>query len=144
MQAAPLPVHPLNRDHRLKRTSDFRAIREGGKSWADRLLVVAATRRERENGSASLPSRFGFSVSKRIGNSVQRNRTKRRLRAAVAEAYPGPGWDVLIIPRKGLIGSEYLEIQKSMTGLLRRAGVSPMPGGPTDSAASSQDGTGPA
>ena len=81
-------------------------------------------------------------MSKRIGNSVQRNRTKRRLRAAVAEACPGPGWDVLIIARKGLIGSEYLEIQRSMTGLLRRAGVSPMPDGPTDSATESQDGTG--
>ena len=95
-----------------------------------------------ENGSAPPPSRFGFSVSKRIGNSVQRNRAKRRLRAAVAEAYPGPGWDVVVIARKGLIGSEYLEIQRSMIGLLRRAGVSPMPDGPTDSAAESQDGTG--
>ena len=106
------------------------------------MLVVAARRRDLENGSAPPPSRFGFSVSKRIGNSVQRNRAKRRLRAAVAEAYPGPGWDVVVIARKGLIGSEYLEIQRSMIGLLRRAGVSPMPDGPTDSAAESQDGTG--
>jgi ribonuclease P protein component len=134
----------LNRDHRLKRAADFRAIREGGKSWADRLLVVAATRRERGNDEATPPSRFGFSVGKRIGNAVQRNRTKRRLRSAVAGAYPGPGWDVLIIARKRLIGSEYLEIQKSMTGLLRRAGVSPMPDGPTDSAPDSRAGNGPA
>jgi len=62
-------------------------------------------------------------VSKHIGNSVVRNRTKRRLRAVVQRARPEAGWDVLVIARKGLIGSEYLEIQRSMTGLLKRAGI---------------------
>ena len=121
----------MNRDHRLIRATDFRAIRERGKSWADRLLVVAARRRDRENGASAPPSRFGFSVSKRIGNSVERNRTKRRLRAAVHQADFEPGWDVLVIARKGLVGSDYLEIQMSMTGLLRRAGISRSPDSPS-------------
>ena len=118
----------MHRDHRLKRAADFRAIRERGKSWADRRLVLVALPRpkksqnngEDENGG---PSRFGFSVSKRIGNAVARNAIKRRLRATVREADVASGWDVLIIARKGLIGSDYSDIGRSMQDLLARAGI---------------------
>jgi len=113
----------LNRDHRLKKAADFRAIREFGKSWADRLLVVVVVRRELVNGTPARPSRFGFSVSKRIGNAVQRNHIKRRLRAAVLDTDPVPGWDVLVIARKAIANSAYLDLKRSAKSLLGKAGI---------------------
>lgn len=115
----------MQRDQRLKRAADFQAIRERGKSWADRRLVVAARWREPEDHAITPASRFGFSVSKRIGNAVVRNRTKRRLRALVQGADVARGWDVLVIARKGLVGADYSDMERSMVGLLRRAGIGP-------------------
>ena len=113
----------MNRDHRLKKAADFRAIREFGRSWADRFLVVVVVRRELVDGAPVPPSRFGFSVSKRIGNAVQRNHIKRRLRTAVMDTDPALGWDVLVIARKAVANSAYLDLKRSTKSLLRKAGI---------------------
>jgi ribonuclease P protein component len=69
--------------HRLRESADFTAaVRGPGASRAGgRLIVVHANRTD---ARADLPPRVGFVVSKAVGNAVVRNRTKRRLRAAVA------------------------------------------------------------
>jgi ribonuclease P protein component len=66
-------------------------------------------------------NRFGFSVSKRVGNAVTRNRVKRRLREAARLSNVIPGWDILLIARAGAGDSDYRELERSMTNLLKRA-----------------------
>ena len=39
------------------------------------------------------------------------------------------GWDVVLIARRGLIGSDYWDIERSVRGLLRRAGIGARGGG---------------
>ena len=58
----------MQKQHRLRKSKDFAAVRREGKSWADRRLVLVARRTGGEH------CRFGFSVSKRVGNAVVRNR----------------------------------------------------------------------
>lgn len=51
---------------------------------------------------SELPMRVGFTVTKRTGNSVVRNRIRRRLRAAVDQVLPEagrPGWEYVVIGR---------------------------------------------
>jgi ribonuclease P protein component len=69
--------------NRLRDGSDFAsAIRgSGGARAGSRLVVVHAIATGPRVG---LPPRVGFVVSKAVGGAVVRNRTKRRLRAAVA------------------------------------------------------------
>ena len=58
---------------------------------------------KRSNDSAETPSRVGFTVSRKVGNAVERNRARRRLRAAaekVMGSHARAGYDFVVIGRK--------------------------------------------
>lgn len=112
-------VYGLPRTVRLHRRADFARVRQEGRTWADRLLVLGAA----PNG---LPcSRFGFVVGKRIGKAVRRNRTKRLMREAVRLHRPRirPGWDLVWIARGEMAEATFSEVMQSVEGLLRQAGL---------------------
>jgi len=102
------------RKERLTKTSQFAAVYEGGKSRADSFLVLKAI----PNGLDV--TRCGFTVSKRIGNAVVRNRVKRRLRVCLQQMSVEEGWDIVFIARAGISIADYRTIQKSVQGLLKR------------------------
>ena len=57
--------------------------------------------------------RVGFTASRRVGGSVERNRARRRLRAAVAEVMPGrarPGHDYVVIARRETVGRRFADL----------------------------------
>jgi ribonuclease P protein component len=59
------------------------------------------------------PPRVGITVSRKVGNSVQRNRARRRLRAAAREALPEaglPGMDYVLIGRAGTLDRNYTDL----------------------------------
>ncbi len=110
----------LPRKNRLTRSSDFQRVRSRGRSWSDRLLVLSRAPNDLE------VTRFGFSVSRRIGGAVVRNRVRRLMREAVRLQHDlvAPGWDVVFIARKGINGADYWAVEDSVTRLLRLAGLS--------------------
>ena len=67
----------------------------------------------------------GFSVSKKIGNSVMRNRAKRRLKACFSPLLPQvkTGYNLIFIARSESLTAPFLSMQKSMVSALKRAGV---------------------
>lgn len=66
-------------------------------------------------------SRYGFSVSKKVGKAVRRNRVKRLLREIMREQPLKPGWDIVIIARPQAAGAGFRQMQRAVTGLLARA-----------------------
>lgn len=107
----------LPRKYRLTRPRDFRRVQSRGRCRSDPMLVLCKHRND------SVNSRFGFSVSRRIGKAVMRNRSKRIIREAVRlqRGSIAPGWDVVFIARRGIIGADYRAVERSVTRLLERA-----------------------
>ena len=108
--------------NRLRERSDFAsAIRAPGAMRAgSRILVVHANVTD---SRAGLPPRVGFVVSKAVGNAVVRNRTKRRLRAAVATQLAGipAGVDVVVRAQPAAARATFAELAASLEPLLHKA-----------------------
>ena len=102
---------------RLTKAKDFAATRRGGRAWSDGLLVLVA----RPNSLDV--TRVGYSVGKRVGNAVVRNKAKRRLREAVRLATVRAGWDIVLIARKDASSADYQRLSRSVAALIRRAGI---------------------
>ncbi len=107
----------MERKYRLRLNADFERVRQKGKSWANRLMVLCALPNDLEY------SRFGFAASKRIGKAVVRNRVRRRMREAVRlrRILIAEGWDMLFIARSPIGGATYTEIARAVEDLLKRA-----------------------
>lgn len=105
----------MKREQRLTRTIQFATVYNQGKSWANELLVMKAFPNE-----LGL-SRFGFSINKRVGKAVVRNRVKRRLRESVQSMPWKSGWDVVFIARNTASAADYPQLKKAVEQLNRRA-----------------------
>ena len=90
----------MKRRHRLSRSRDFDAVFRKGRSVSTRFLVLYSFPRPDESAEAP---RLGLAVSRQVGGAVERNRVKRRLRAAfeeVAATLPA-GHDYVLVARPG-------------------------------------------
>lgn len=113
----------FRRESRLRSSLDFARVRRRGKRQQGRWLMLAYLRRADAPDATSLPSRFGLSVSKRVGSAVQRNRVKRRLREAIRRRLwkTLPGWDMIVTARPEAVNAEYTDLADEMQELLTRA-----------------------
>ena len=85
---------------RLRQRADFLAAATGARAPVSGFVLQALNRRE--DG----PVRVGFTVSKKVGNSPERNRVRRRLREVVRLAPPASmqlGHDYVLIGRRAAL-----------------------------------------
>jgi ribonuclease P protein component len=105
---------------RLRRRSDFRAAADGTRA-SGRWFVLQARRRA-EDGVI----RVGFTVSRQVGNAVERNRVRRRLREIVrlsTAAGTGqlcPGHDYVLIGRRAALAAPFSEMMQELDAALSR------------------------
>ena len=111
----------MKREQRLTQRGQFSKVYSEGKSWANELLVMKAL----PNGLEQ--SRFGFSVSRRVGKAVVRNRVRRVLRECVRLTPYKPGWDVVFIARSPASEADYHQLERAVEKLTRRANLREQP-----------------
>lgn len=104
----------------LKRRRDFVRIARDGKKAVTHSLILQATESPlTEQGVSS--SRVGFTVTKKVGNAVVRNRAKRRLRAAVRDVigqYGREKMDYVVIGRNFCVQCPYDTLLRDLTHAL--------------------------
>ncbi len=78
--------------------------------------------RPRDDGDPAI--RIGFTVTRKIGNAVVRNRMKRRFRALVRDTFPDhavPGADHVLIGRAGGIERDYATLASELRKALGKS-----------------------
>lgn len=104
---------------RLGSNSNFRRVYRYGKSKANKLLVMIVLKRE------SGPNSYGFSVSKKVGNSVVRHHITRLLRESVREldARVENSYDIVIVARSSCSECGLKEIKSAVEHLFKIHGI---------------------
>ncbi len=72
------------------------------------------------------PVRLGFTVTKKVGNAVIRNRTRRRLKEAarlLLQDHPVSGFDLVLIGRDGTRGRPFSDLRKDIQRAMKKVGV---------------------
>jgi ribonuclease P protein component len=109
----------MRRPDVIRNKKDFDRLYKKGKSVGGKYLVVFQVK----NGLDY--SRHAFLASKKVGNSVKRNRARRLLRESFRnqESRIRQGYDILFIARNTIDGVKCGDVEHSMTAALRKSGL---------------------
>jgi ribonuclease P protein component len=102
---------------RIRHRADFLAAATGAKIHVAGFVLQMRERSDRH------PPRFGFTVSKKVGNAVERNRVRRRLREIVRRLPSGrlrPGCDYVLIGRRAAMALPFDRLVQDFAGALGR------------------------
>jgi len=108
----------IKKIYRLKSPKDFRKAYQKGKSLVNPYLVLYCRKNQKDQ------YRIGFSISKKVGKAVIRNRVKRRLReiCRLHERIFPKGWDLIFVARVRIKDASYRVMEKSVFDLVKRMG----------------------
>ncbi|NTW05267.1 MAG: ribonuclease P protein component [Peptococcaceae bacterium] len=100
----------------IKKNEDFRKVYARGRSVGSKALVMYRAK----NSSEEI--RFGFTISKKVGKAVVRNRIKRVLKeiCRLNINWFKAGWDYVLIPRKAAADKSYSDLQDEVQRLVKR------------------------
>ncbi|MCS4243838.1 MULTISPECIES: ribonuclease P protein component [Rhizobium/Agrobacterium group] len=105
---------------RLKNRPDFLAVQKGERRKGANFLLEVLDRQEPESDA-----RVGFTVTKKQGNAVERNRMRRRLKEAVrlsAGFAMKPGHDYVIVARRDVLKTPFAQLSSQLADRIEGRG----------------------
>ena len=116
---------------RLTRRAEFVSVSKGGRRVHSERMSVQG--RRRLDGEIPVGLRAGFTVTKREGHATERNRIRRRLRAAAAVLGTGPSateaLDLVLVGRRQALSAPFPVLVADLRRALDR--LAPLGGGPS-------------
>ncbi len=114
---------------RLKKRADFLAAAKGRRVHTGGFTLQSAARAPAPGPGEA---RVGLTVTKKTGNSVERNRIRRRLREALRQ--PGglslsPANDYVIVARRELLAVNFLKLRADLASAIAKISMSRPPRG---------------
>jgi ribonuclease P protein component len=109
----------------LRRRPEFLRVAASGRRAATPGLVLQVAPRPGEAARVAAQLGVGYTVSRKVGGAVERNRARRRLRAAVRMVMPThakPGFDYVIVGRQAAVGRAFALLLADLEQALRRLG----------------------
>jgi ribonuclease P protein component len=106
---------------RLRRRADFLKAATGSKAPAAPFVLQAVKRDEDSS------ARIGFTVTKKVGTAVERNRVRRRLREIVkrSAALLHPGYDYVVVGRRVALQEPFDQMIVTFDKAVRRVHAAP-------------------
>lgn len=102
----------MNKEHIVKKNLEFQRIIKNNKpyKYKDYILYV-----EKSNVDSYY---FGFSVGKKIGNAVTRNKIKRQLKSIISKNHYQNGFKCIIIVGSNILNRTYQEMESNLLEVL--------------------------
>lgn len=109
----------MNKKWRLRKNSEFKYVYNKGKVYSNDLLVMYIVKNNEDFNKA------GFSVSKKVGKSVVRNKVRRRMKECyrLNSTNIEKGYNIVFISRVKAKDAAYRYIEKAMISLFKKSGI---------------------
>ncbi|MDR7871409.1 MAG: ribonuclease P protein component [Tissierellaceae bacterium] len=109
----------MEKKYRLRKNMEFKKVYSVGKKIWNRNFILYIKKNKLDE------TRVGFTITKRHGNSVVRNKIRRRLKESYRLNFDNvkTGYDLVFIPKQNILDISYKELENSMVHIMKIAGV---------------------
>tara|TARA_Y100000590_G_scaffold469895_1_gene660476 strand:+ start:818 stop:1162 length:345 start_codon:yes stop_codon:yes gene_type:complete len=101
----------------IKKRIDFIKVSKEGRRFFAKGFILQKYKRSLSNETKDNIARIGYTITKRIGGAVIRNKIKRRFRAIIKEtlnSYLKKNYDYVIIANKKSLDMDYKELKNDL------------------------------
>ncbi len=104
----------MEKKYRIRKNMEFKEIYKDGKNYWNRNLILYVRRNDLKE------TRVGYTITKKIGNAVIRNKIRRRMKEIYRSNFHNvkEGYDLIFIAKKNVINIPFKELEGSMIHIL--------------------------
>lgn len=109
----------MDKKYRLRKNMEFKKVYSVGKNYWNRNFVLYAKKNKLDE------TRVGFTITKKHGNAVIRNKIRRRMKEIYRLNFHNikDGYDLVFIPKRNVIDISYKELEGSIIHIMKIAKV---------------------
>ena len=110
---------------RLKKRRDYVRVSKTGRRAGGRFLSLQIVFSEPDSGMKAT-CRVGFTATKKVGNAVERNRARRRMRVladSVLSEYVVGNVDCVLVARRSMLEAKFVQLADELRRLLVKLGL---------------------
>ncbi|MBC8590883.1 ribonuclease P protein component [Wansuia hejianensis] len=109
----------MEKQYRLRKNMEFKKVYDCGKNYWNRNLIMYVKTNNLDK------TRVGYTITKKIGNSVVRNKIRRRMKEIYRLNFHNikEGYDIVFIPKKNVVNMSYDQLENSFLHIMNMARV---------------------